>query len=136
TVYASPELPQTRYLTLNRQRFVPGDRQRVLLPLAFCRECGQDYYVVRREPTEDGTSLVPRDLGDTHDDDSHQSGFLYLSDDRPWPDDEDEVNDRLPEDWFDARGRLKSDRRDRLPRTVWVRPDGTLDPEGSDPTSA
>ncbi len=30
------------------QQFVPGDRDRVLLPLAFCRECGQEYYTVGR----------------------------------------------------------------------------------------
>ena len=28
TVYASPELPKDRYSTLERQRFVPGDRSR------------------------------------------------------------------------------------------------------------
>ena len=58
TVYASPEQPGDRYLTLTRQRFVPGsNREKVLLPLAFCRECGQDYYVVKRQPHDDGAAL-------------------------------------------------------------------------------
>jgi ATP-dependent helicase YprA (DUF1998 family) len=46
TVYASLEPEAERYITLEPQTFVPGDRDRVLLPLAFCRECGQEYYSV------------------------------------------------------------------------------------------
>ena len=49
TVYASPEEEGERKVTLQYQQYVPGsDRKRVLLPLAFCRECGQEYYLVRR----------------------------------------------------------------------------------------
>src|SRR5262249_1914803 len=43
TVYSSPEREQERYLTLQAQRFVPGtERTKILLPLCFCRECGQE----------------------------------------------------------------------------------------------
>jgi ATP-dependent helicase YprA (DUF1998 family) len=68
TVYASPEREADRYITVKAQTFVPGDRSRVLLPLVFCRECGQDYYAVARlQPDEEaGTParLLPRALGD------------------------------------------------------------------------
>src|SRR5690606_26221304 len=47
TVYASIEPESERHLTLHGQQFVPHDRSRVLYPLCFCRECGQEYYVVR-----------------------------------------------------------------------------------------
>ena len=47
TVYASLESEEERYITAHGQQYVPGDRSRVLLPLVFCRECGQDYYCVR-----------------------------------------------------------------------------------------
>ncbi len=41
TIYAS--LEEERYLTLQGQQYVPGGRrERVLLPLVFCRECGQE----------------------------------------------------------------------------------------------
>ena len=40
TVYASLETEATRYITLNGQQFVPGDRTRVLMPLVFCRDAG------------------------------------------------------------------------------------------------
>ena len=131
TVYASPEPAATRYLTLAGQRFVPGDRGKSLLPLAFCRACGQDYYVVHRQPP--GLSgapgregrFTPRDLGDTLDDEA-PPGFLYLSDDHPWPDDAVEIHERLPQDWFDGDGRLRYNRRNRVPRAVEVHPDGSL----------
>lgn len=129
TVYASAESPKSRYLTLNRQRFVPGNRDRALLPLAFCRACGQDYYVVSREATDDGSALVPRDLGDMAGDARHRTGFVYVSDDHPWPADESAF-ERLPEDWFDENGKLRSNHRDQLPTQVVIRPDGSLDLAG------
>ena len=48
TIYASLEDRARRYVTTPGQQFVPGDRDRLLLPLAFCRECGQEYYTVLR----------------------------------------------------------------------------------------
>jgi hypothetical protein len=65
TVYASPEPAAQRHVTTQGQQFVPGDRARVLLPLAFCRECGQEYYTVRAR--REGTDIVfePRELLDT-----------------------------------------------------------------------
>ena len=43
---------------------MPGDRERVLLPLVFCRECGQEYYCVHLEGGIGGRTAVPRQLGD------------------------------------------------------------------------
>ena len=44
SVYASLEEPGERHLSLSGQQFVPGsNKARVLLPLAFCRECGAEY---------------------------------------------------------------------------------------------
>jgi hypothetical protein len=48
TVYASVEAEEDRHITVYGQKFVPGERDKVLLPLAFCRECGQEYYIVWR----------------------------------------------------------------------------------------
>ncbi len=131
TVYASPESPGDRYVTLTGQRFVPKDRRRVLLPLAFCRACGQDYYVVHGGPAA-GIQLKRRDLGDTQDEEQHP-GFLYVSDERPWPDDVDEIRECLPETWLDPNGRTRYNRRAAVPRKVLVRPDGVVAPDG-DPT--
>ena len=123
TVYASPELPARRHVTLHGQRFVPGDRKRVLLPLAFCRACGQDYYIVRGGTTP-GNEFEPRDLGDTQD---QGPGFLYLSEDRPWPEGASDQLDRLPESWLEpGRRRVRANRRAFRPRRVVVGPDGAV----------
>jgi len=84
-------LEEERYLTLQRQQYVPGDRQRVLLPLVFCRECGQEYYCVR---LQDG-QFTPRELNDQVDDEG-QAGFLYYSQENPWPIDEDSLQRTTP----------------------------------------
>ncbi|MFO7279561.1 MAG: DEAD/DEAH box helicase [Thermoanaerobacterales bacterium] len=127
TVYATPEPPAKRYATLDRQRFVPGDRSRALLPLAFCRACGQDYYVVSRVSTDSGEELQPRDLGDSAGESGATTGFVYLSEERPWPVDAAEAYERLPEEWFDAEGRLRSSRTRDVPRPLRVCPDATVD---------
>jgi ATP-dependent helicase YprA (DUF1998 family) len=135
TVYASAELEADRYITVKAQTFVPGNRSRVLLPLVFCRECGQEYYCVYR--LDDGGQLgrlEERAFGERSVDATEQAAYLYLSTLRPWTDDPAVLLDRLPEDWVEetATGRrVKSDRRKYLPRTVTVAPDGTLGGSGA-----
>ena len=133
TLYASPEPPSSRYLTLTRQRFVPGsERSKVLLPLAFCRECGQDYYSVRAAPNERGRlTLLPRDLGDAVDDDDGDAGFLFVSDLEPWPDSPEVAAERLPAEWFDDQGRLRSNRRSDVPQRFEVTANGELGESGN-----
>lgn len=128
TVYATIEPESERHITVFGQQFVPGDRSRALLPLVFCRDCGQEYYCVRSRKDESGTrTFEPRDLGDTHHDDG-EAGFLYFNTANPWPADPEEVLQRLPDDWIEEyRGtmRLKPSRRDSLPRTIRVNPDAS-----------
>ncbi len=135
TVYGSLEPEDTRFLTLNRQQFVPGDRKKVLLPLVFCRECGQEYYCVRRmEDSESGAvTYVPRDLSDRSNDGDSKAGFLYCSSEHPWPAGSDEEISKLPEDWVEDSNqgpRVKTSRKKSLPRAVTVGPDGKEKVEG------
>jgi hypothetical protein len=44
--YATLEPKGDRYITLDGQQFKPGERQKPLFNLAFCRECGQEYFPV------------------------------------------------------------------------------------------
>jgi hypothetical protein len=125
TVYTSPEPAGRRYITLDPQRFVPGNRERILLPVAFCRACGQDYYVASRAEAGAGEMLVPRDLGDTQGERGDKPGFLYLSDDPPWPNDETYL-ERLPEDWLDENGSLLPARRADRPTRITVASDGAI----------
>ncbi|MEI7892991.1 MAG: hypothetical protein WCI05_07860 [Myxococcales bacterium] len=130
TVYASPESEEARHVTLQAQRFAPkSERKKALLPLAFCRECGQDYYLVRRRRREDGVlAYEPRDLGDTAAD-GGDAGFLYLSTKAPWPLEPNQVRGRLPDSWLDGDVVLHH-LRNRLPRSVHVRPDATEGVDG------
>ncbi|MBK6465349.1 MAG: DEAD/DEAH box helicase [Myxococcales bacterium] len=126
TVYASPEHADGRHITLKAQRFVPDtDRSKALLPLAFCRECGQEYYLVRRVRRDDGVvAFARRDLGDTTIVDGGRPGFLYLSATAPWPTDDADILERLPDSWLDGDN-VARHLRERLPQGVYVRGDGT-----------
>lgn len=126
TVYASPESEQCRYITLQGQRYVPGDRSRVLLPLAFCRECGQEYYSVWRDVSEHGeVQFTPRDFNDRLAEHDANASYIYVSADYPWPDEaSEEFADRLPDDWLDEDGRVLARRRKHLPQVISLRPNG------------
>jgi hypothetical protein len=139
-VYASIEEEQERYITLKGQQFVPGDRARVLMPLAFCRECGQEYYPVRayQNPDSFGRLFRPRGISDTFDDGESEAGFLFFSTTEPWPseaEDTGEFWERLPSDWQEEHRdaqRVRKVRRQYVPQPVTVASDGTEDTEGMD----
>jgi ATP-dependent helicase YprA (DUF1998 family) len=129
TVYASIEAEEDRYVTVYGQKFVPGERDKVLIPLAFCRECGQEYYVVRRtKDPENGAELfLPRELNETKDSEGGEAGFLFLNHDNPWPENSYDAIDRLPDDWIEeSNGELviKKSQRKNLPEVIKINPDG------------
>ncbi len=138
TVYASIEPEEDRYITVYGQKYVPNDRDRQLFPLAFCRECGKEFYVVTLVTERSGAKrLVPRDFGrpPVDDDDDSEAGYLFLgsSGDDAWPDDPDAVIERLPDDWIDdAAGKptLISGRAKYLPRRTHIKPDGEISSHG------
>ena len=130
--FATLESPDSRYLTMEPQVFAPGsDRSKRLLPLAFCRQDGREYYVVERKEGSQGFELIPRDLGDTDVlGGERELGFIYLSGENDWTDDEQEVLHRVPADWIEegpgGRIRVRKDQAKYLPRRVWVRADGSV----------
>jgi ATP-dependent helicase YprA (DUF1998 family) len=137
TVYSSIEPEDIRHITLQGQRFVPGNRDKVLFPLCFCRECGQEYYTVRITANTDGKKrrVTPRDFSDRLSDEESESGYLYIGSDKPWPHDaEDLINgEYLPDDWLEDRNgvrRIRPHRREKLPRHVRVLPSGEEDTDG------
>lgn len=127
TVYASLEPENRRYLTLSGQRFVPNsEKQKLLFPLVFCRECGQEYYSVRKfEANGQLLHFEPRDY--QFNDDESEAGYLYISTHKPWPTDDEEVLEKLPNEWLEetSKGlRVKRNRRDNLPQYYPVLPNG------------
>ena len=125
TVYASLESEADRHVTVYGQQFVPKRHGTLLYPLCFCRECGQEYYSVRREKNPDGPGYLyaARPLGDRLAEEDGEPGFLYVDSDRPWPIDLDTMLTRVPEDWIEEhRGafRLRKNRQQYLPQPTRI----------------
>jgi len=122
-------------LTVHGQQYVPGDRtrSRILLPLVFCRECGQEYYCVRyHHDDESGARMfTPRELSDHLEDEENKAGFLYFSSSDPWPEDIEELIERLPDEWVeDAGRRIRRSRIRDLPQPFIINARGHEDSEG------
>lgn len=135
TVYASIEPETERYITINGQHFVPGHRDKVLFPLCFCRECGQEYYTVRLATDEqhDTRRILPRDFSDRLPDDDSEAGYLYIDTNNPWPEDSADLIERLPDDWLEEHKgipRIRKHRNKNLPRHIWLAANGEESPQG------
>jgi hypothetical protein len=117
TAYATLDRPDRRYLTTRYQRSAPhGPVGQPLFPLAFCRECGQDYLVVTRE--KGGDRFVPRMLGGGTGEQGEAAGLLLITD-TDWPDrSSPSLLNLVPDDWVvESNGSRELDkaRRPRLP---------------------
>ena len=128
TVWASLEPEATRYLTVHKQTYVPAERGKVLRPLTFCRECGQDYYSVRLVSAEEAMEEWPTSDREPSTDDA-RTGYLYTSTSDPWPSSPEDLADRVPEDWVADNGAIKPNYRKYLPKPYDVLPDGKARPQ-------
>ncbi|MCQ0024984.1 protein kinase [Streptomyces somaliensis DSM 40738] len=129
TVYVTLEDKASRHLTRSYQLEQPGSGGKLLMPLAFCRECGQEYLTVWRTEKDGAVRYEAR--RDTSATGGRQGdGYLYIDHEREWPSNTQYAVDdrRLPESWLesDDRGQevLKRAYRDRVPRAVTVDPFG------------
>ncbi|MGV9289336.1 protein kinase domain-containing protein [Streptomyces sp. NPDC003719] len=129
TVYVTLEDKLSRHLTRSYQLEQPGSGGKLLMPLAFCRECGQEYLTVWR--TEKDGEVRYEARRDTSATGGRQGdGYLYVDHEREWPSNVQYAVDdrRLPESWLevDDRGQevVKRAYRDRVPRAVTVDPYG------------
>jgi ATP-dependent helicase YprA (DUF1998 family)/very-short-patch-repair endonuclease len=122
-----------RFISTTGQLFVPDHREQLLMPLVFCRECGQEYMAVRLRENEQGTRVAePRELNDMAAGED-EIGFFYCSSSDPFPDRDDAENfyRRIPGDWLDpATGSIKSSRRDKVPRRIGITSGGEQSPGG------
>ena len=129
TVYVSVEPEETRHVTGTYQVCVPGEPDKPLLPLGFCRECGQEYLVVAKVDKGGQTVYVPRRDAE---EDKPATGYLYVSSSRPWPAD---YMSRLPEAWLETDPvtgdtDVLDGKRKYLPTRVQLNTDGTEHPQG------
>ncbi|RSM93740.1 DEAD/DEAH box helicase [Nonomuraea sp. WAC 01424] len=125
TIYASLEPPADRHLTSHYQVSVPHAREKTLFPLAFCRECGQEYFAVTFNARQ--RTFAPGHAEELLDD-TQDLGYLYVNPDHPWPADPLGAN-RLPDTWLitpsSGPPQIKPSKRGQLPRSIVVSPDGT-----------
>ena len=111
SVYATAEKRAERTLTLEGQYSTTGDR--LLYPLVFCRECGQDYYLVQYDrDRQQVTPLLPTALSSLEDADI-QHGYLTVNEPGLW--DETQI-DRLPDSWFKKKKRPRANSQKRVCR--------------------
>ena len=137
--WATLEPEGLRKVTVDGQQFLPGQPDKRLYPIHFCRECGHEYHPVRL--TDDNKRLFARsiddappshgdDAGDDPSDGGEQFGFVTL---HPRNDSDFTFDDRdedYPENWldYDANGnpRLKPYYRNSRILKVKVKPNGDL----------
>jgi hypothetical protein len=130
SVFATAERSETRLLNMEGGYAAPGgDDQptRLLFPLAFCRECGQEYYLAALKTERDSETLQPRaaELNAPDDEDLGDYGYFALERNDLWSGDDAD----LPDSWFVQlkRGpRIKEDFKASRPERVWVAPDGEI----------
>lgn len=136
TVYATIEKPDERYITLRGQKYVPGDRSRLLFPLVFCRECGQEYYPIKVTGSPGNRRVEQRELSDVPSEQERRenpedlAGFLALGMDSSWLDDDDQLREMLPDDFFEYNRRgevsISAAAKKKLPMKLTVGRDGVV----------
>ena len=132
SVRATLEPLDSRHLTMEGQ--FKADNERVLSPLVFCRDCGQDYYLVSLIEENGTEKLIPRaPMGEVSDEEiDSEAGFFSIEEDNLWAGDDDE----LPELWFEelrTTRRIRDNYAAHRPREYFAAQDGTL---GSDENRA
>lgn len=121
TVYVSIEDESTRHITSKYQVAVPGQPEKLLMPLSFCRECGQDYLTVTQVQKHGFIRFEPRQGRDASGGDA-ATGYLYISADLAWPTDP-VAEGRLPDSWI-VDGKVVDAKRKFIPQRVRVDPAG------------
>src|SRR5690606_9569265 len=129
SVYATLEAPGVRVLSTEGRVYASNsaeDEPKILYPLAFCRECGQETYLVARVREHGEERLVPRSplLNAPEDEIPGEALFFTIEHDALWSEGED-----LPDGWYEPRAReprIKQRYREHLPEHVWLRPNGLV----------
>src|SRR5690606_26030900 len=63
--FATFEPPGKRSVTVEGQQYLPGEPDKRLYPVHFCRECGHEYHPVRFISETGQRLFLPRDIDDT-----------------------------------------------------------------------
>jgi ATP-dependent helicase YprA (DUF1998 family)/very-short-patch-repair endonuclease len=135
TVWATLEPEAERHLEMAKKGSKPGEPDKPLFPLVFCRQCGAAYYRVKVKSGDGGKTLLPREDRREADDDGSGDGYLYVSEEAPWPRaDGALLLERLPafmkETTAQGTERVRPDSRGDVPEPVFVDAGGRIVSEG------
>ena len=135
TVWATLEPGAIRHLEIAKQAAKPGEPDKPLYPLVFCRRCGTEYYRVRVTRDERGATLLPREDRRSDDSDGGEDAYLHLSEEAPWPRVEGSaLLERLPDSLKEtnAQGveRVRPNARKDVPEPIFVEPGGRVVSDG------
>ncbi|MER7433963.1 protein kinase [Pseudonocardia alni] len=131
TVFVTLESEEDRHLTRDYQLVQPGSDRKILLPLAFCRECGQEYLTVWRKVGDDGVVRYEARRDTTATGGKTEDGYLFVDKRITWPRTIDQAVEarRLPDSWLETddhgNERVRDSYRKRFPLAVTVDPHGT-----------
>jgi len=122
TIYCPIATPERRQPTVTAGYWAPGEKETLLYPLAFCRECGQEYYLCSLE----GETLLPgtETLSGFGDEVPGRTGYFAPDREGLWGGEED-----LPDSWFEVRksgSRIKKSLQDWVPQKFVVSPNGSI----------
>lgn len=125
-VYSTLEPPGNRFLDLEGQKYKPGERDKKLYNIAFCRECGQEFYPVWFDASNSsGASYQPRAINDVSRDEDAEFGYFMPDVEHQF--DKDDI-DRYPDAWLDytkADLTLKRHFKKFIPQPITLLPDGS-----------
>lgn len=136
TVWATVEPEAVRHLEMSKTVSKPGEPEKTLFPLVFCRQCGTAYYRVKVISDGEDKYLLPREDHREAEDDVNTYAYLYISQNAPWPrnigsDLMGRIPDALKETTAQGEERIRPDAaRNDIPETVYVDATGRLVPEG------
>jgi len=129
-VFGTLESAGTRYLTLDGQQYVPGDRNRPLYEIHFCRNCGQEYSPVWRVMEVGPDRLVFRNIDDRPGGEgTTKHGFFMPDASGIFTDDPDQY----PEEWLEPGSSplaVRSSRTEFRPKPVRVSTNGEIGESG------
>jgi len=135
TVWATLESEAERHLEITKKAAKPGQPEKPLFPLVFCRQCGTVYYRVKFVSNDQGKAVLPREDRREDDDDGTTDAYLYASAQSPWPRGVGQaLLERLPEFMkelsTDGAERLRPESQKDLPESVFVEASGRITREG------
>ena len=131
--YSTLDAPGDRYITLEGQQFKPGDRERPLFALSFCRQCGQEYFPVWTTlEAKRPRSFSPRDVAERSGEDEDVQ-FGYLMPDSAGEFDPSDLDRHFPEEWLEfssGEPSLKGNFRKHHPISVMIDTHGEVAADG------